>query len=272
MKKLAIISLLTALIAVVFFIQCEKVEEISPVVKSESINHLLKGPWYLKTIEQQRQSVQADIVVRLDFSKSETAINFEGYGQCIVKSTLLPKDYLTIDSDFICQSEKGQSEDLKTWGDVAYLLHKHLHGEISYSFNKGELRLISSSATLVFQKDLIYHTPEPYKFEGSSWAVEKIWSTDRYHSFKAAPELSFDADRMQLKMSGVTCQKTYSNSIGNYLQLSGTNFKCEANCCELEMQQVLMNALSGRQSYRLEEGNMVLSNNEGIKIYLQALE
>ncbi len=273
MKKIAIVGLLVAIVGIVFFIQCEKTEEISPIVETKSVNELIKGTWYVKSVELQRRTYKPDFPISLDFSKSETAIGFGDHGSCITKSSFSPKEHLTIEGDYACQPAGDRVADIpKELGETAYMVYTHLKGDIVFSISKGVVTLTSPTATYILEKEPVYHTPEPFKFAGTEWMIERLWQEGREHRFKDKPAVVFDEKLMTIGWSSNKCQTKYSNTIGNYLQLSVDELDCKNACCSNEMHELMILALRGRQSYRMEEGTLVLTNSTGIKLYLNALK
>jgi uncharacterized protein YxeA len=272
MRKVAFIGVLVAVMATLFFTQCEKTEDIQPFVNTKEAIKLIDQNWHLEQITKGREIYEPEMPISLEFYKSSTKLRFSDLGSCSAHSVLLNKNRLDVDGKYACNAYNKPMNIPGDLGATAKVLHNHFQGEISYFVKDEKLIMQSPTATFTLTKEPMYHTVDPYPFAGTEWELERIWGTNMSHYFKDRPVLRFDEKMIFLGWSDNKCKKSYSNQVGNYLQLDVEAFECKTGCCSHQYYEQLVLALSGRQSYRMENGSMVLTNSKGIKVYLNQLK
>jgi hypothetical protein len=275
MKKVAIIGILVAIVGVIFFTQCEKTEDIQPFVNTKEANALLGKTWYINKITKGKETFRPKGQVSVEFLKGNTILRLNANDQCKASSSFMEKDRINISERFLCENVEESPYELEKAVDPIKVIFKHFQGEIKYFMNKEQLVMESAAATFYLTKEpqatVVDDLPEPYPFEGTEWQVEKIFVKNEFIKLEDAPIIEFrENNTMYMSWSKNNCKKTYSNEIGNYLQLDTDDFTCENECCHNENYQLLANSLSGRQSYRMENGTMVFTNSKNIKVYLNA--
>ncbi len=272
MKKIAIVGLLVAIVGIVFFIQCEKTEEISPVVETKAMNQLLKGTWYVKSVKANGVTYNPEFPISMNFSNLQVTVAFEDHGTAEAAIRFLPKDELLVESEAVYQGANARApKEVKALGDAAYEVYRHLQGKISYSLDKEDVLLVTADATYVLENAPSTTAPQFVELRGTEWGIERLQRAQEVYDFKARMVASIGKETLNISWGEHVCSKKLLNVTQDYIQLDEEAFKCSAHE-PTDLQDFLFKELAGRQTYSFEKGDLVLTTANGIKVYLAAIK